>query len=103
MFVEELLLSDKLSDLIFYEKVVDYEVDLGIKMIIFEYKYNLGEIYNLFILCGMFIVEDRFKINEYVISIICMFFNVFFLKEFVWILCYVLMYYEILKGIGYFC
>jgi HD-GYP domain-containing protein (c-di-GMP phosphodiesterase class II) len=99
--VEELLLSDKPSDLIPHEKAVDYEADLGIKMTIPEYKYNLGEIYNLSISRGTLTAEDRFKINEHVISTIRMLSNVPFPKELARIPRYASTHHETLKGTGY--
>jgi HD-GYP domain-containing protein (c-di-GMP phosphodiesterase class II) len=99
--VEESLLSDKPSDLIPHEKAVDYEPDLGIKMTIPEYKYNLGEIYNLSISRGTLTAEDRFKINEHVISTIRMLSNVPFPKELARIPRYASTHHETLKGTGY--
>lgn len=72
-------------------------------MDILEYFYNQGEFYNLLVLCGILIVEDCFKINEYMIGIIKLFDNFFFFLELVNVFCYVFIYYEMLIGIGYLC
>ena len=77
---------------------MEYDANLGIKMSVPEYKYNLGELYNLQIRSGTLTAEDRFKINEHVISTIRMLNNVPFPEG-----CPCARYastYETLKGTG---
>ncbi|WP_054553191.1 HD domain-containing phosphohydrolase [Pseudoalteromonas lipolytica] len=99
--VEESLLSDKPSDLIPHEKAVEYPESLGINMAIPEYKYNLGEVYNLSVARGTLTAEDRFKINEHVISTIRMLGSVPFPKELAKVPRYASTHHETLKGTGY--
>ncbi|MCC9661403.1 hypothetical protein LPA49_12655 [Pseudoalteromonas sp. MB41] len=99
--VEETLLSDKPSDLITHHKAVEYDANLGIKMSVPEYKYNLGELYNLQIRSGTLTAEDRFKINEHVISTIRMLNNVPFPEELARVPRYASTHHETLKGTGY--
>ncbi|WP_370316383.1 HD-GYP domain-containing protein [Pseudoalteromonas sp.] len=99
--VEESLLSDKPSDLIPHEKAVEYPESLGINMVIPEYKYNLGEVYNLSVARGTLTAEDRFKINEHVISTIRMLGSVPFPKELAKVPRYASTHHETLKGTGY--
>ncbi|MCF2848804.1 hypothetical protein NH514_14970 [Pseudoalteromonas sp. ACER1] len=99
--VEESLLSDKPSGLIPHEKAVEYPESLGINMAIPEYKYNLGEVYNLSVARGTLTAEDRFKINEHVISTIRMLGSVPFPKELAKVPRYASTHHETLKGTGY--
>jgi len=68
--VVEKLLSNKKSHI--KQRSKDYELpdSLGIKMAIPENIENLGEIYNLCIVRGTLTSEDRFIINEHIISTI---------------------------------
>ena len=70
--VAETLLADKPWHLIPRRRNGDYPAHLGIRMEVPEYLYNLGERYNLRIERGTLSTEDRFKINEHMISTIRM-------------------------------
>jgi HD-GYP domain-containing protein (c-di-GMP phosphodiesterase class II) len=67
------LLDDKREHLI--ERInFDAEafVNKGFKMVVPEYLYNLGEVYNLSVGRGTLTAEERFKINEHIIMSIKM-------------------------------
>jgi HD-GYP domain-containing protein (c-di-GMP phosphodiesterase class II) len=70
--VAEKLLSDKPEHLVERTRPTDYPPEFGINMDIPERLYNQGEIYNLSISRGTLTAEDRFKINEHMISTIKM-------------------------------
>ncbi len=69
---EEKLLADKPGHVIERTRSTQYPPEFGIDMDIPEYLYNQGEIYNLSISRGTLTAEDRFKINEHMISTIKM-------------------------------
>ena len=54
------------------DHAVHYDSHLGIRMEIPEHKANHGELYNLLVERGTLTVEDRFRINEHIISTICL-------------------------------
>ncbi|MCF7498657.1 HD domain-containing phosphohydrolase [Pseudoalteromonas sp. L1] len=97
----EKLLSDKAEHLIPHDKPIEYDERLGIKVTIPEYKYNLGELYNLKITRGTLTTEDRFKINEHIISTIRMLDNVPFPDELARVPRYASTHHETLIGTGY--
>lgn len=97
----ETLLSDKLSHLIKRERDYQLAPDLGIDMEIPEHMYNLGEIYNLTIRRGTLTVEERFKINEHMISGIKMLNNIPFPPDLERVPRYATTHHETLKGTGY--
>ena len=66
----ENLLSDKPEHIIEREQTTNYPPEFGINMDIPKHLYNLGEIYNLSVSRGTLTKEDRFKINEHMISTI---------------------------------
>ena len=68
----EQLLSDKPEHIVDRTNSTDYPPELGINMDVPEHLYNLGELYNLSISRGTLTTEDRFKINEHMISTIKM-------------------------------
>jgi len=70
--VTEQLLSDKPEHIVQRVQAATYAPELGINMDIPEHLYNLGEIYNLSVSRGTLTAEDRFKINEHMISTIKM-------------------------------
>ncbi|MCW4629146.1 hypothetical protein ONZ52_09285 [Marinomonas sp. KJ51-3] len=70
--ITENLLSDKPEHIIPRFKEMTFDPLLGIKMAVPEHQYNQGEIYNLTIPKGTLTKEDRFKINEHIISTITM-------------------------------
>ncbi|WP_448247632.1 HD domain-containing phosphohydrolase [Thalassotalea agariperforans] len=97
----EYLLSDKPEHLIQHDKAISYDEKHGIKITPTEYKYNLGELYNLKIKRGTLTAEDRFKINEHIISTIKMLENVPFPPELAKVPRYASTHHETLIGTGY--
>lgn len=67
----ETLLQDRPEHLIPRDKT-EFDPHLGINMTVPHYLYNQGELYNLSIERGTLTAEDRFKINEHIISTIRM-------------------------------
>ncbi len=70
--IPEALLSDKPEHIVERTRSTDYPPELGINMDVPVHLYNQGEIYNLSISRGTLTAEDRFKINEHMISTIKM-------------------------------
>ena len=68
----EPLLADKPWHVVPREHNSHYAPHLGIKMTVPANLYNMGELYNLRIKYGTLTAEDRFKINEHIISTIKM-------------------------------
>ena len=99
--VKEKLLSDKSFHEI--KRIRDFNIDskFGIKMEVPELQYNLGEIYNLCITRGTLTTEDRFKINEHMISTIKMLESLPFPPELSRVPRYASTHHETLKGTGY--
>nr|WP_305909413.1 HD domain-containing phosphohydrolase [Methylomarinum sp. Ch1-1]MDP4522320.1 HD domain-containing phosphohydrolase [Methylomarinum sp. Ch1-1] len=97
----EQLLSDKPEHIIKRYRDVDYAPELGIRMEIPEQLYNLGELYNLSVSQGTLTAEDRFKINEHMISTIKMLESVPFPKELARVPKYASTHHETLIGTGY--
>ncbi|WP_032549160.1 HD domain-containing phosphohydrolase [Vibrio fortis] len=98
---KEQLLSDKPEHIIPRERTAEYDPKLGIRMAVPEHQYNLGEVYNLSIARGTLTAEDRFKINEHMISTIKMLENLPFPKELSRVPRYASTHHETLKGTGY--
>ena len=99
--VKEQLLSDKPEHIIKRTRNTDYDPKYGIKMEIPEHQYNLGEVYNLSIGRGTLTAEDRFKINEHMISTIKMLENLPFPPELQRVPRYASTHHETIKGTGY--
>ncbi len=99
--ITENLLADKPEHLIAHDKKIEYDAKLGIKTKVPEYKYNQGELYNLSIGRGTLSAEDRFKINEHIISTIKMLDQVPFPAELSKVPRYASTHHETLKGTGY--
>lgn len=99
--VQENLLADKPEHIIERYQSVDYAPELGIKMDIPEHLYNHGELYNLCISRGTLTKEDRFKINQHVISTISMLETLPFPPELANVPRYASTHHETLKGTGY--
>lgn len=97
----EALLSDKPEHIIERFREADYDPELGIRMEIPEQLYNLGELYNLSVSRGTLTFEDRFKINEHMISTIRMLESVPFPKELSQVPKYASTHHETLVGTGY--
>lgn len=97
----EFLLSDKPEHIIEREHAAIYPPEFGINMTIPEHLYNLGEIYNLSVSRGTLTEEDRFKINEHMISTIKMLESLPFPEELKNVPRYASTHHETLKGSGY--
>jgi HD-GYP domain-containing protein (c-di-GMP phosphodiesterase class II)/ABC-type amino acid transport substrate-binding protein len=97
----ERLLSDKPSHLFSRTASVDYPEKFGINMDIPEHLANLGEIYNLSISRGTLTAEDRFRINEHMISTIKMLESLPFPEELKNVPRYASTHHETMKGTGY--
>lgn len=79
----------------------EYDPSFGIKMNIPDKLHNKGELYNLSISRGTLTDEDRFKINEHVISTIKMLNNLPFPEELKNVPRYASTHHETLIGTGY--
>ncbi|WP_421855789.1 HD domain-containing phosphohydrolase [Marinomonas sp.] len=99
--VTETLLSDKPEHIIPRHKEITFDTSLGIKMAIPEHQYNQGEIYNLTIQKGTLTKEDRFKINEHMISTITMLESLPFPPELSRVPHYASTHHERMDGQGY--
>ncbi len=97
----EALLSDRPEHLIERQQEVDYDPRLGIRMDVPPLLYNRGELYNLCIDRGTLTAEDRFKINEHIISTIRMLDMMPFPEELSKVPRYASTHHETLKGTGY--
>lgn len=97
----EPLLADREEHIIERDRSTDYDPRLGIKMDIPEHLYNQGEIYNLSISRGTLTAEDRFKINEHMISTIRMLESLPFPEELKNVPRYASTHHETMKGTGY--
>ncbi|NQX87930.1 MAG: transporter substrate-binding domain-containing protein [Halioglobus sp.] len=97
----ERLLSNKPVHIIQREQSTDYPTELGIKMEVPEHLYNQGELYNLSVSRGTLTTEDRFKINEHMISTIKMLESLPFPEELKNVPRYASTHHETLKGTGY--
>lgn len=97
----ENLLSDKPEHIIEREQTTDYPPEFGINMDIPKHLYNLGEIYNLSVSRGTLTKEDRFKINEHMISTIKILESLPFPEELNNVPRYASTHHETLTGSGY--
>lgn len=98
---QEQLLSDKAGHIIPREHDTDFDPQLGIKMEIPVDLYNQGELYNLCIERGTLTAEDRFKINEHIISTIRMLDALPFPPELARVPRYASTHHESMDGHGY--
>jgi len=98
----EKLLDDKVSHIIKRDNF-DYEAYKreGFKLEVPEYKYNLGEVYNLCVERGTLTTEERYKIQEHVIMTIKMLEQIPFPKELQNVPKYAGTHHETLIGTGY--
>jgi len=99
--VTENLLADKEHHLIKWDREVTFDPAFGIKVDIPEFRYNLGEIYNLCISRGTLTAEDRYVINEHMISTIKILESLPFPEELKLVPRYASTHHETLKGTGY--
>ncbi|MFA5493242.1 MAG: HD domain-containing phosphohydrolase [Porticoccaceae bacterium] len=99
--VAETLLADRPEHLIPRAGEREYPPHLGIRMEVPEHLYNQGELYNLCIPRGTLTPEDRFKINEHIISTIKMLDSLHFPEELAQVPRYASTHHEALDGSGY--
>ncbi|MCX4190540.1 HD domain-containing phosphohydrolase [Methylophaga sp. OBS3] len=97
----EQLLIDRPEHLIAHEHSIEFDPALGITMQVPEYRYNLGELHNLTVRAGTLTPEDRFKINEHIISTIKMLENLPFPPELSRVPRYASTHHETMIGTGY--
>jgi HD-GYP domain-containing protein (c-di-GMP phosphodiesterase class II)/ABC-type amino acid transport substrate-binding protein len=97
----ERLLQDRPEHMIERTRSTDYPAEYNINMDIPEKLYNLGEIYNLSISRGTLTAEDRFKINEHMISTIKMLESLPFPDELKNVPRYASTHHETMRGSGY--
>ena len=97
----EPLLSDKPTHIIPREQSTDYPPEYGINMDVPEHLYNQGELYNLSVSRGTLTTEDRFKINEHMISTIKMLEGLPFPEGLKNVPRYASTHHETMKGTGY--
>jgi response regulator RpfG family c-di-GMP phosphodiesterase len=97
----EPLLQDRPEHIIKRTRSTDYPPEYEINMDIPEHLYNLGEVYNLSISRGTLTAEDRFKINEHMISTIKMLESLPFPEELKNVPRYASTHHETMRGSGY--
>ena len=99
--VHEALLADKPRHL--FERDTSHQIDprYGFKMEVPEKLYNHGELYNLSVVRGTLTLEERFKINEHMISTVMMLENMRFPKSLRRVPEYASTHHETLTGTGY--
>nr|WP_285892350.1 HD domain-containing phosphohydrolase [Vibrio intestinalis] len=97
----EKLLSDRDEHVIDRHGSYDLDPELGIKVDIPEKLYNHGEIYNLSVQRGTLSAEERFKINEHMISGIRMLESIPFPPELARVARYATTHHETMVGNGY--
>lgn len=97
----EQLLSDRPEHMVERTRSAEYAPELGINMDVPEYLYNLGELYNLSISRGTLTAEDRFKINEHMITTIRMLEGLPFPEELKNVPRYASTHHETMSGLGY--
>jgi len=99
--VTENLLMDKAVHIIERDHEVAFDAKFNIKMDVPQHLYNNGELYNLSISRGTLTKEDRFKINEHIISTIKMLESLTFPPELAKVPRYASTHHETMKGTGY--
>ena len=99
--VTENLLRDKAEHIVQRTRSTDYPPELGINMEVPTHLYNQGEVYNLSISRGTLTDEDRFKINEHMISTIKMLESLPFPEELKNVPRYASTHHETMRGSGY--
>ncbi|MDY6919382.1 MAG: transporter substrate-binding domain-containing protein [Pseudomonadota bacterium] len=99
--VEERLLADKPEHRVPHPQPKEFAPHLGINMAVPEQLYNLGEVYNLSVSRGTLTPEDRFKIQEHMISTIRMLDALPFPAELANVPRYAATHHETLTGSGY--
>jgi len=99
--VTERLLADKPEHLVARQRGAEHPPSFGIRMEVPEYEANLGELYNLSVSRGTLNTEDRFRINEHIISTIKMLEGLPFPPELSRVPRYATTHHETMHGRGY--
>jgi HD-GYP domain-containing protein (c-di-GMP phosphodiesterase class II) len=99
--VTEQLLSDKAEHIVPRSQAIEFDEKLGIKMTVPEHQANLGELYNLSISRGTLTAEDRYIINEHIVSTIKMLEQLPFPPELANVPKFASTHHETLIGTGY--
>jgi HD-GYP domain-containing protein (c-di-GMP phosphodiesterase class II)/ABC-type amino acid transport substrate-binding protein len=97
----ESLLADKAEHIVVRTKAVEFPPEFNIKMEVPEHESNQGEIHNLSIGRGTLTAEDRYIINEHIISTIKMLEALPLPPELSRVSQYASTHHETLKGTGY--
>ncbi len=97
----EPLLADRPEHIIVRTRDAEHDPGYGIRMDMPEHLYNLGEVYNLRVSRGTLNREDRFKIQEHMISTIKMLESLPFPPELSRVPRYASTHHETLRGDGY--
>ncbi|GEA49348.1 hypothetical protein VIN01S_01520 [Vibrio inusitatus NBRC 102082] len=98
---KESLLADKEEHLFKHPSLIEYDPSYEIKMKVPELLANQGEVYNLTVRKGTLTEEDRFKINEHIISTIKMLERMPFPDDLSKVPRYASTHHETMKGTGY--
>jgi HD-GYP domain-containing protein (c-di-GMP phosphodiesterase class II) len=102
--VVEKLLDDRADHIIKHERTSQAFTDgnpFGFKMEIPEYKFNLGEVYNLSVGRGTLTEEERYKINDHIVQTIVMLEQLPFPKHLARVPEYAGGHHEKMDGTGY--
>jgi response regulator RpfG family c-di-GMP phosphodiesterase len=99
--VREALLADKPRHVFERDPLHPIDPRYGFKMAVPEKLYNHGELYNLSVVRGTLTLEERFKINEHMISTVMMLENMRFPKSLRRVPEYASTHHETLTGTGY--
>jgi HD-GYP domain-containing protein (c-di-GMP phosphodiesterase class II) len=99
--LRERLLADKPEHIIRRSRPADYPERLGIAMEVPEHLYNQGELYNLSVSRGTLTAEDRFRIQEHMISTIRMLDSLPFPEELKNVPRFASTHHETMDGRGY--
>ncbi|GAB6094701.1 hypothetical protein JCM14469_09530 [Desulfatiferula olefinivorans] len=99
--VTENLIADKPEHLIAHSHDMTYDQKYGITMDIPDHLYDRGELHNLSVNRGTLTREDRFKIQEHMISTIKMLESLPFPEELARVPRYASTHHETLRGTGY--
>ena len=99
--VTETLIADKPEHVIAHPHAMTFDPKYGIKMDIPDRLYDLGELHNLSVNRGTLTKEDRFKIQEHIISTIKILESLPFPEELAKVPRYASTHHETLRGTGY--
>ncbi|MBB1074751.1 response regulator [Rhodoferax sp. 4810] len=99
--VQETLLADKPRHRIERDPAQQLDPRYGFKMDVPDMLYNQGELYNLSVRSGTLTLEERFKINEHMITTVMMLENMRFPKALRRVPEYAGTHHETLTGSGY--